>query len=70
MVWRSCPQACFSATFLKNCGRAESLGVTTCPKTVAGGKQGHAPVKYFRSNKVYFLSVKFHGDHIAVKKLR
>ena len=38
-------QASFSTTFLKNCGRSVSLGTTTCPKTVVGGKQGHAPSK-------------------------
>ena len=32
-----------STIFLKNCGRNENLGTTTCPKTVDWGKQGHAP---------------------------
>ena len=32
----------FPPYFLKNCGRGESLRITTCPKTVIGGKQGHA----------------------------
>ena len=34
-----------STTFLKNCGRGESLSTTTCRKTVAGGKKGHVPCK-------------------------
>ena len=34
--------ACFQTTFLKNCGRGESFGTTMCPKTVDGGKHGHA----------------------------
>ena len=32
--------ASFSTTCPKNCGRGESLGTTTCPKTGVGGKQG------------------------------
>ena len=31
----------FSATFFADCGCSESLGTTTCIKTVAGGKHGH-----------------------------
>ena len=38
----------------KNCVRGESLDITTCLKTVVGGKQGHTPVKYFRSSKASF----------------
>ena len=38
-------RASFSTTFLKNCGRGESLGNTTCPKTVVGGRQGYATCK-------------------------
>ena len=34
-----------STTLLKHCGRGESLETATCPKTVVGGKQGHAPCK-------------------------
>ena len=30
-------RARFSTTFLKNCGRGERFGTTTCPKTVGGG---------------------------------
>ena len=37
--------ASFSTTCKENCGRGESLGITTCLKTVVGGKQGHAPCK-------------------------
>ena len=32
----------FSTTFLKQCGRGESLGTTTCLRYVVGGKQGYA----------------------------
>ena len=37
-------QARLSTTFLKNCGRSESLGTATCLITVVGGKQGDAVV--------------------------
>ena len=32
-------RASFFTTFLKNCGRGESLETSTCLKTVVGGKQ-------------------------------
>ena len=38
-----CIPASFSTTFLKYCGRGESLRNTTCAETVVGGKQRHAP---------------------------
>ena len=54
-------QASFSTTFLKKCGRGESLGTTTCLKTVVGGKQGHAPCKILLlQQSLFFTSVKFH----------
>ena len=34
-------RAIFSTMFLKNCDIGESLGTTTSPKIVVGGKQGH-----------------------------
>ena len=40
-----------STTFLKNCGIDESLGTTTCPKTVVGLSKGMLSVKYFLSSK-------------------
>ena len=43
--------------FLKNCGRGEGLGTTTCLKTVHWVLQGHAPCKYNCSNKASFMSV-------------
>ena len=43
------PELFFSTTFLKNCGRGESLWTTTCLRTVFGGKQGHAPCKFLLS---------------------
>ena len=45
----------FPATFLKNCGRGESLRTTTCLKTVVGGKQGHATCKIFALQQSLFL---------------
>ena len=33
----------FSTTFLRNCRRSTSLGISTCHVTVVVGKQGHAP---------------------------
>ena len=30
------PNLDFSTTFIKNCGRGNSLGATACPKTVVG----------------------------------
>ena len=38
-------RASITTTFLKNCGRGESLGTTTCLTTVAGEKHGHAACK-------------------------
>ena len=48
-------QASCSTTFHKNCGRGESLWTTTCPITVVGGKQGHAPSKTFSLQQILFL---------------
>ena len=45
----------FSTTFLKNCGRGERLRTTTYHKTVTRVKQSILNVKYFGSNKYYFL---------------
>ena len=39
---RSCPSELVFPPYIKNCGKGESLGITICPKTVLGGKQGHA----------------------------
>ena len=37
---------------------------TTCPKTVVGGKQGHAPCKISLLQESLFLaSVEFYGGH-------
>ena len=38
-------RASFSTTFHTNHGRGESLGTTTCPKTVAGISNDMLPVK-------------------------
>ena len=47
-------RASFYTTFLKNCGRGEILGTTTCHKTVVGDKPGFLHLKYFCSNKSSF----------------
>ena len=47
-------QCSFTAKFLTNCGRSESLGTTTCLQTVLGVNKGMLPVKYFQSNKASF----------------
>ena len=43
--------ASFSTTFLKNCGRGESLGSTTCLNAVVGVSKGMLSVEYSCSNK-------------------
>ena len=62
---------CWSyTTYLKNCCRGESPGTTTCQKNLVRGKQGHAPVKYFRPNKASFVSVECHGNgRIAINMM-
>ena len=61
----------FSTTILKNCGRGESLRITTCLRTVVEGKQGHVPCKILLLHQsLFFVSVEFHGDHSIVIKLR
>ena len=53
----------FCTAFLKHCGRAESLGITTCLECVNGGMQGHAPCEILPLNQIpFFVSVKFHGN--------
>ena len=47
----------------------ESLGTTTCLRTVVWGKQGHAPCEILLLHQTPFpLLVKFCGDHKTVKK--
>ena len=41
-------------TFCINCGRGESLGTATCPKTVDRTSKVMLPEKYYRSNKASF----------------
>ena len=48
-------RAGFSTTFLKSCGRGESLGTTTCHKTVVQGRQEHAPFKILLLPQILFL---------------
>ena len=48
-------RASFPTTFLKNCGRDESLVNTTCLKTVVVGNLGHAPCKILSFQQSLFL---------------
>ena len=48
-------QAIFPPHFNK-CGRGERITATTCPKTVVGGKQGHAPWEIPSLQQSIFLS--------------
>ena len=45
----------FSSMFLNNGGGGESLGTTTCLRTVVGCNQGHAPCKVFKLQQSLFL---------------
>ena len=45
-------------------------GATTCNRNVAGEKQGHASCKLLCTNKDFFVSVTFHGDHKTVARMR
>ena len=63
-------RASSSSTFLKNCDGGESLGTTTCRKTVVGGKQGYAPCKILSPYDSSFLSVELNGDHKTATKMR
>ena len=45
----------FPPHFFINCGRSECLGTTTCLKTVAGCKQGHATSKIISLQQSLFL---------------
>ena len=42
-------RATLSTTFLKHCGRGESLGSTTCHKSVVEVSMGMLSVRYFCS---------------------
>ena len=42
--------------FLKNCGRGESFGTTTCLRTVSGGgREGHATCRILLFQQITFL---------------
>ena len=58
----------FSTTYLKNCGSGESIGTIGCLWLGVG--KGMLHVKYFRSNKASFVSIKFPGDLKTVTRLR
>ena len=46
--------ASLSTTFIKNSSSAESFGMTTYPKILVGGNQGHAPCKILLLQKSLF----------------
>ena len=54
----------FFITFLKGCGRGESLGTTTLVS------KGMLTVIYFGSTKPLVASVEFIGDHRTATKMR
>ena len=56
--------------FLNIFGCSNVLGTATDIKTVVGGKQLHVPFTMLISTYHFFVSVKFHGDHKTVKKLK
>ena len=62
--------SCFFTTFLKDCGRGESLWATTYLNTVFGGKQGHALCRILSLQQGFFVLVQFHVDHRNIIKLR
>ena len=51
-----------------NDDRGKILGTTTCPKTVALGKQFHALCKILLLLEDCFASIGFNGDHKTVYK--
>ena len=50
-------RASFYTTFIRNRGIGYGFETATCLKTVVEVNQGHAPVKYFHSNKAFFVSI-------------
>ena len=63
-------QATFLPHFLKIVIRVKASGPPPVLITVVGGKQGHASCGILSLQQSLFLSVKFHGDHRTVTKLR
>ena len=63
-------RASFSSTFLKNCGRCESLGPPHVLKLWFGVSNNMFPVRHFCSSKPLFVTVKFNGDHKTTTKMR
>ena len=62
--------ASFFVTFLGSCFRGKNLITTTCPKTVIGDWQGHAPCETSLIEQILrIVSVKFHRDHKTVTNL-
>ena len=55
-------RACFCPTFLKKCGRGESLWTATCIKTIVGVSKGMLHIKYILFNKS-FWGQSFYEDH-------
>ena len=63
-------EASFSATFLNNCGRGESLRTTTCLRSLVGCRQGHDPCEILLLKQSLFVSVKSYRGHKTVMELR
>ena len=61
-------RASYSTTFLKNCGRGERIRSNTCPKTVVGDKQGHAPRRILSLPKASVVPVEFIGEQKTAYK--
>ena len=64
-------RATFYTTFLNNCGGGECLRTTAYPRTVVVGKQWHAPCKILLlQQRLFLVSIEFHGDHKTVTRMR
>ena len=63
-------RASFHTTFLRQYDKCESLGTTTCIKTVVGVSKGMLPVKYFHLQQPLFVSMECHADHETVTEMR
>ena len=59
----------FPPHFIKIVVELNTLGLPHVLKQLLGESKGILPVKYFCSNKAFFVSVEFHGDHMTVTKL-
>ena len=60
--------AFYCSLYKKNCGRGESLCITTCLKIVVGVIKDMLPVKYFCYTEPLSVSEKFNADHKTAYK--